>query len=237
MNLYNTSALTNAQTGQSEQVTVTADNQTQVSNLWSYATSITNAYGTKGELTQQGVENYFNAIGMPAYMADKFFTDNQNTNGKVDVMGLTKTFVAIDNAGQNPNGALDFQDWMNLYSNTSGVTENITDSNRAQLQSLWGAASSIVQGYDTSGNKELSSAEFYQWFKTLGMTQDMATEFVNEYGGLNGSTTGTKSIDTMELLSALTTVDTNGSGALDAGELINLLQNIFPAETIIMKLM
>lgn len=170
-------------------------------------------------LSSSEIGQWFKDMGMPQYMANNFITQNDvNKDGSLDTMEMAKIFYTIDN---NQNGGQDFDELMKIYSQTSGVNINITDANRAQYTGLYNSAAGAMANFDGSGNRELSSPELINYFKTLGMPGYMSNNFLSRYdANRNGS------IDTMELMQGLIASDQNGSGGLETGDIINMLQSL-----------
>jgi len=203
VNLYNTSVQA------SEQISINTSNQAQVYSLWNYAQG---QMGGKGEFDRQGIINYFAAQGIPATIADKFYNDNKNASGTVDIMKFVQTLVNVDNNGTKQDGSFDFLDLVNLYNTSTQASEQISinTSNQAQVNSLWNYA----QG-QMGGKGQFTEQDVINYFAAYGKSATMAENFYNANKNAGGT------VDIMKFVQTLVNIDNSGTkqdGSFDAAD-------------------
>lgn len=207
-------------------ITTNESNYNQTYSFWKTIRSIIAGYDGADQdklLSASQLDDWLKTLGVPQYVADGLIKSGADANGdgSFDLVEITSLFRNIDQSGNN-NGALDFDDYMALFERGSGIDiPQITDSNRARLSYFWTMAKNITSKYDGSKNRDLSAAEVGAWLATLGMPQYMADNFVADFNLNNNSSNN--SIDSMELFSALLTIDENQNSKLDTGDIISLI--------------
>ena len=214
LNMFSTTAGVN--------VNVTEANLNQVNNLYSKEAVLDmNYYDANGDKKLSATElgQLFKTIGMPQYMADNFISQyDNNSDSSIDTIELLKGLMDSD---LNQNGTMNFEDWMKIKSNTSGVNINITEANANQVANLYNKEAALdINFYDANGDKKLSATELGQMFKALGMPQYMADSLISQYDNNSDS-----SIDTMELLKVLMDSDLNQNGTMNFEDWMKIKSN------------
>jgi len=197
-------------------VNVTEDNLQQTTTIYNNAVANLK-YDLNGDKNLSSTElgTYFKTLGLPQYMADNFIAQNDNNkDGSIDTIELTNAYMNIDH---NQNGSiLDFEDLMKLKSQASGVNIEVTEDNLKQTTALYNYANSILKN-DINGDKNLSSTDLGAYFKTLGLPQYMADNFIAQNDNNKDG-----SIDIMELTNAYINIDQNKNGTIDFTDLMKL---------------
>lgn len=196
------------------------NNITQYWSLYSYAVQNINKYGN-------GDQN-MSAAEMKAWLKDYYAmndeTANQiishydlNNDGNMDVLEFTKSLFDLDT---NVNGKWDYSEIMNFFDNaiTNVDLGGVNEDNIAQYWNLYDYTIGITNQYGGS-DKKISADELKTWLENYyAMTDDMANEIINHYGGADG-------MDALEFADALIKVDTNTNGVWDYSEIMNFFDD------------
>ncbi len=197
------------------------DNSSQYWGLYSYAIQNTNAFaGTDKEFTSSEFrywlkDTYAMTDDMAAQIVNSY---DLNANGQLDAMELTQALLNLDT---NANGKWDTAEQINfLDDGSTNLLANVDDLN---VQQYWNLYSYAIQTINSLGgsDKKLSPAEFKNWLKNnYALTDDMANQIINTYGGADG-------MDALEFANALINLDINSNGKWDTAEQINFIDDGF----------
>ena len=201
----------------------TVSNEKQYQGLYPYTTQNIQAFDKTSDqqLNASELGDYFVSKGFSASLATEALNlYDTNKDGSLDAFELLKANADFDG---NTNGSLEFNEQLAQYAKFANIDLSSVAGNTVQINGNFQAASNVFKAYDTDKDNNLSEDETIAYFKTLGMPDYVADNFMTLCDSKDSVTgLGDGKLNNLELMKGFIDADSNKSGTLEFAETINM---------------